>query len=217
MPSCLTCRRSTPAGSSVQRPPAMTNSLGDAESPTAAAVGLFNASLQLWECGACEDGLVPTPPAAVATAATAVAARAGALPAAIAIRAVDRPVATRLERHLSLLAAGAAGNGEHLALAGIAAIAAARAAVSLGAPRSSTVWTAPRLIREAAFLMVLLISSAEGKGFAAIGAGKGFVSEIHPTTSNEECIAQRSSSVHGAGPVEQTVHDALSAYSLLPF
>jgi len=102
-----------------------------------------------------------------------------------AIRAVNRLIATRLEGHLRVLAALAAGDTEHLALAAAvpATAAVAAAAVALATLGSSATLTAARLVRETLLLMKGLVIRAKDKRRAAIGTGKGLVGEIHSTTS----------------------------------
>jgi len=87
----------------------------------------------------------------------------------VAVRAVDRPVAAGLERHLGLLAAARARGAEHLARA-----AATRGTLpaTLSIARRAAVRTAAGRIVEAATGVVLLLADSEDKRLAAITAGQ---------------------------------------------
>src|SRR5437762_10458507 len=116
--------------------------------------------------------------------ASAVRARVAASLLREAVRAVDRLVAARLERHPGLVAAGRAGGREHLALAAIAAGAAARIAaarIAAGATAGLALGAALRaaggLVGEPARGEELLLPDGEGKRLAAIAAGERLVGE----------------------------------------
>jgi hypothetical protein len=106
-----------------------------------------------------------------------------------AIAAVDRLVATRLERHGGLPAAVAASHFEHLALgtrsaaaaavaaaaaAGVAATAAA-GACTLGLAGRAAIRATVRFVREALRCEELLFARTKGKRCVAINAVEGFV------------------------------------------
>jgi hypothetical protein len=118
--------------------------------------------------------------AAIATAATTVGA---ALLRAEAIRAIDRPVATRLKRHTGLLATGGTGGGEHLPLTTVAAAVGRLTAVT--APLIATIRAAPWLVGIALLRVICLIIRAEGKVCATVGTRKGSVGVTHSTTSRK--------------------------------
>src|SRR5713226_8297853 len=98
--------------------------------------------------------------------------RAGAL-AGEAIAAVHGPAFSRLEWHLSGLAAAAADHVDHLAPARVSA--AAAGSLACGAAFR----TARRLILETAVGEELLLTGSKREGLAAIAAGKGFVGVAH--------------------------------------
>lgn len=89
------------------------------------------------------------------------------------IGAIDRFIATGLERHLAGIAAGSAGCAEHFARA---AAAAAAAKATLTFPLRATIRATTRGIRESFLFMELLLTSGEGKVPTAIAADEGFVS-----------------------------------------
>src|SRR5205085_11382241 len=103
-----------------------------------------------------------------------------------AIRAVDRLIAARLERHARLAAAGGARSGEELARAAAAAEAAA-AAVAAPVPLlpalGAATGAAARLVRKAFLGVELLFPRREHERAAAVNAGKGSVCECHSMTS----------------------------------
>jgi hypothetical protein len=155
--------------------------------------------------GRYEFRLVTPVSAATAIAATTAAATAAVARAAVgriipmtaeAVRAVDWLVAARLERHRRIFAALAAGNGEHLSLSAAVATAVTGPTVSLRSLCGTAGGTAPWLVRKPLLLMKRLLISAEGKGRAAIGTGKGLVDEIHSTTSVHDVAELRSSRIH---------------------
>jgi hypothetical protein len=105
-----------------------------------------------------------------------------------AIAAVDRLVATRLERHGGLPAAVAASHFEHLALgtrsAAAAAVAAAAAGIAptaaagacaLGLAGRAAIGATVRFVREALRCEELLFARAKREGSVAINAVEGFV------------------------------------------
>jgi hypothetical protein len=96
-----------------------------------------------------------------------------------AVAAVDRPVASRLERHLCILPAGSAGDAEELARG--AGCSAATAVSRLSRPPA--IRAAPRLVRETLRCMELLLPRGERERRSAVAAGKRFVGVGHPTTS----------------------------------
>ena len=84
-----------------------------------------------------------------------------------AIAAVNRLIATRLERNLSLLAAVSADRGEHLTLRTGGAI--------LSTERSTALRAAARLVLEALLSIERLLRRAEDELLVAITTNEGFV------------------------------------------
>jgi hypothetical protein len=97
----------------------------------------------------------------------------------VTIAAVNRPVATRLERNLGFLAALSAYCGVHL-VSGTVAI----ATVPVRLPCPAAVGTALRLIDEAFGLEKFLFVSAESESNSAIGALKRLILKAHWMTSS---------------------------------
>ncbi len=127
--------------------------------------------------------------APVTVAAPATTTTIAALLGAEAVRAVDRLVPPRLERHPCLLAARGTGGAEHLprpAAVAATTTAAIGAFAPLRATRCPAVRTAARLVREALLRVVRLVVRAEGKGRATIGARQGSVGVSHSTTSKKK-------------------------------
>src|SRR5262245_50535129 len=89
-----------------------------------------------------------------------------------ALRAVDRLVAARLERHLSLPPAVRAGRREHLARPAAAVAAGAAAALLVGAP---ALGAAARVVDEPPALVELLLAAREHELLSAVTAGQGAV------------------------------------------
>src|SRR5256886_10934865 len=111
-----------------------------------------------------------------------------------AVAAVDRLVATGLERHARFAAAVAACRGEHLALSAISAAAATTAAVTttrisaaaataasatLRATRSAVGWATGRGVLETAPGVELLLAGRPDEFLPAVLAGQGLVLKAH--------------------------------------
>jgi len=93
----------------------------------------------------------------------------------VAVAAVNRAIATWLERHAGFLATVRTGRAEHFALGtGIAAVTTARA---------TAIRAAPRFVREALRCVEFLLARGERKARPAIAAGQGPVGVRHSTTS----------------------------------
>src|SRR5579872_1680041 len=94
-----------------------------------------------------------------------------------AVAAVDRAVAPRLERHLRLIPATAAGHGVHLALGTSATVAAAAAAATgtLCLTGGPAIGATRRLIREALLGEEFLLTGAEREWTRAIDAGQSLI------------------------------------------
>src|SRR5581483_9136667 len=90
-----------------------------------------------------------------------------------AVRAVDRLIAARLERHLGLLATLRAGRGEHLAAWPIAAVAAFGAPTAL--VRRSTGGATGGFVGEALLCEELLLPFREGERGTAVAASQRLV------------------------------------------
>ncbi len=97
----------------------------------------------------------------------------------VTIPAVDRLIAARLERNFGLLAALGTGGRVHLARASIAVTAASAISETLGPAVGTAGSAALGLISIALGRKELLLFSRKGKGFSAIGTGKGFLSVSH--------------------------------------
>jgi hypothetical protein len=115
----------------------------------------------------------------------------------VAVRAVDRPVAAGLERHLSFFAAARARRAEHLARPAATRRTVLSATLSLA--RRAAVRAAPGWIVEAATGVVLLLADGEDEWLAAITAGQRRIS-VHAAVPqvNGPPLARRSS---GSGSV----------------
>jgi hypothetical protein len=104
-----------------------------------------------------------------------------------AVAAVNRAIASGLERHLGILTTLGADGGVHFAAPIAAATAtttvpvstAAAAARALAAPSQTAGRTTLRLVSVALLGVILLIFSAEGEGLAAVLAGKSPVLVAH--------------------------------------
>jgi hypothetical protein len=94
----------------------------------------------------------------------------------VAVRAVDRPVPTGLERYLRWFAAARAGCGEHLARPAVAAWRTVLSAAALRLARGAAVRAAPGWMVEAAARVHLLLADGEDEWLAAIAAGKRRIS-----------------------------------------
>jgi hypothetical protein len=117
-----------------------------------------------------------TTTATTVTATTAAAATTATL-AAEAVRAVNRAIATRLERDFGLLAARSAYGRVHLAGAAAVAATTIAARVTLRLAGGATIRTAGRLA-EALASKELLLASREGELGAAIAAREGLVLHV---------------------------------------
>jgi len=118
------------------------------------------------------------------------------------VRAVNRSVGARLERHPRFLSTIAASRAEHLTLPTVPASAASAATVAIATalrrpPCRPAARTSPGLIHETAGRIELLLAGRESKGLTAVAARKGLVCVAHADSSRNSWSGFASARVEG--------------------